>query len=309
MKVVATESSENKAQQVDVSVIYVNWNCAGEIEGSIGSLRKKTMSCSYEIIVVDNDSPQGIGPLANDPEIRIILSAKNCGFGAGCNIGAAAANGRFLLFLNPDTRLLNDVLGELTSFLEAHPGAGIAGSLVEDSEHTVLFDGGRSLPSLWNEFLQHSTLCFRFPKGQWTSSPYMSDWDHLSTREVGSVIGACMMMKYEHFHAVGGFDETFFLYCEEVDLCYRVHKAGFGIWYVHTARILHKERQSTLQLYGSVNRVVLQNLKSQNYYFQKHNGRAIAFLWRWMLISLYLLRYLFRRDPFYLEYAKWGISA
>ena len=118
-----------------------------------------------------------------------------------------------------------------------------------------------------------------------------------------------MMMKPRHFRAVGGFDEAFFLYCEEVDLCYRVHKAGLGIWYVHTARILHKERQSTLQLYGSVSRVVLQNLKSQNYYFQKHHGRAIAFLWRWMLITLYMLRYLFQRDPSYLEYAKWGITA
>lgn len=309
MSIVEPENSENKPQQVDVSVIYVNWNCADEVEGSIRSLREKTVSCNYEIIVVDNDSPQGLGSLASDPELRLIMSGKNGGFGAGCNIGAAASNGRFLLFLNPDTRLLNDVLGELTRFLEGHPRTGIAGSLVEDSKGTVLFDGGRSLPSLLNEFLQHSTLCFRFPKGRWTSSPYLSDWDHLSTREVGSVIGACMMMKLEYFREVGGFDETFFLYCEEVDLCYRMHKAGLGIWYVHTARILHKERQSTLQLYGSVSRVVLQNLKSQNYYFQKHNGRAIAFVWRWMLICLYMLRYLFRHNPSYLEYAKWGIMA
>jgi N-acetylglucosaminyl-diphospho-decaprenol L-rhamnosyltransferase len=309
MNVTGQENRENKSPQPDVSVIYVNWNCADEIEESIKSLREKTVNCSYEIVVVDNDSPLGIGSLVNDPGLRLIVSDKNSGFGAGCNIGAAAAEGRFLLFLNPDTRLLNNVLGELTCFLEGHPEAGIVGALVEDSDGTILFDGGRSLPSLLNEFLQHSTLCFRFPKGRWTSKPYISDWDHLSTREVGSVIGACMMMKSERFRAMGGFDEAFFLYCEEVDLCYRMHQAGSGVWYVHTARVLHKERQSTLQLYGSVSRVVLQNLKSQNYYFQKHRGRVIAFLWRGMLVSLYMLRYLFRRDPSYLEYAKWGITA
>ena len=309
MGVIELENSEIRSQQIDVSVIYVNWNCADEIQESILSLREKTVSCSYEIIIVDNDSPQGLGSLANDPELHLIMSSKNGGFGAGCNIGAAAASGKFLLFLNPDTRLLNDVPGELTRFFEGHPQAGIVGSLVEDSKGTVLFDGGRSLPSLLNEFLQHSTLCFRFPRGRWTSGPYISEWDHLSTREVGSVIGACMMIKSENFRAIGGFDEAFFLYCEEVDLCYRVHKSGLGIWYVHTARILHKERQSTLQLYGSVSRIVLQNLKSQNYYFQKHNGRAIAFVWRWMIVGLYVLRYLFGRDPSHLEYAKWGITA
>jgi GT2 family glycosyltransferase len=294
---------------VDVSVIYVNWNCADEIQGSIHSLREKAISCSYEIIVVDNDSPEGPGPIAEDAGLRLIVSGRNDGFGAGCNLGAAAANGRYLLFLNPDTRLLNDVPGELMRFMESHPTAGIAGSLVEDSDGTILFDGGRSLPSLLNEFLQHSTLCFRFPKIEWASKPYLSNWDHLSTREVGSVIGACMMMRAETFDAVGGFDERFFLYCEEVDLCCRMREAGRGVWYVHTSRILHKERQSTLKHYGSVSRIVLQNLKSQNYYFYKHNGRAFAFLWRWMIIVLYTARYLLRRDRSYLEYAKWAVTA
>jgi GT2 family glycosyltransferase len=294
---------------VDVSVIYVNWNSASEITGSIASLRENIASCTYEIIIVDNNSPDGPGTLADDRGIKLILSPDNGGFGAGCNIGAKAAIGKYLLFLNPDTRLLNDAPSELIRFMESHPLAGVTGALVEDGDGSIQFDGGRSLPSIKNEFLQHSTLSFRYPNGRWTSSPYLSDWDHRSTRQVGSVVGACMMLQSDDFRTVGGFDERFFLYCEEVDLCYRIWQSGLTVWYVHTARILHKERQSTLQLYGSISRVVLQNMKSQNLYFRKHGGWFVAFAWRCMVVTLYTARYLLKRDRAHLEYAKWGIGA
>ena len=154
---------------MDVSIIYVNWNCADEIEASIASVKAQTQPCQYEILIVDNNSPNGTGLLANYPELRLIHNPENKGFGAGCNLGAKYASGRHLLFLNPDTRFLNDVLAELLAFLEAHPSAVLAGPLVVNERGDVLFDGGRSLPTLYNEFLQHSTLTFRFPNGRWTS--------------------------------------------------------------------------------------------------------------------------------------------
>ena len=118
-----------------------------------------------------------------------------------------------------------------------------------------------------------------------------------------------MLVRAETFHAVGGFDEAFFLYSEELDLCHRIRKAGREVWYLHSARLMHKERQSSLQLYGSVGRVVLQNMKSQHYYFRKHYGAFSAFLWRQMIAAVYLLRYLRSWNRLHLEYARWAIGA
>ena len=294
---------------MDVSILYVNWNCADEIEASIASVKTQTQTCEYEILIVDNNSPNGTGTLANHPGLRLIHNPENKGFGAGCNIGAKYASGRNLLFLNPDTRFLNDVLAELLAFLEAHPSAVLAGPLVANERGDVLFDGGRSLPTLYNEFLQHSALSFRFPNGRWTSQPYLSRWDHLSTRQVESILGACMLIRADLFHSTGGFDENFFLYAEEQDLCHRLRKQGGQIWYVHSARLMHKERQSTIQRFGSVGKIVLQNMRSQHYYFSKHYGSLSALMWRHMIAALYLVRYLRSHDRNHLEYFKWAIHS
>lgn len=105
--------------------------------------------------------------LERDGEIRLVRSPENRGFGAGCNLGVQNSTGRYLLFLNPDTRFLNDVLAELKQFLDSETSVGVAGPLVIDEDGCVLFSAGRSLPTLYNEFLQHSTLAFRFPKFGW----------------------------------------------------------------------------------------------------------------------------------------------
>jgi GT2 family glycosyltransferase len=294
---------------MEVSIIYVNWNCEEEILASIASVREKSQSTEYEVIVVDNDSPQGSRKVSADPGVRLIRSEANRGFGAGCNLGALQAQGRYLLFLNPDTRFLNDVLRVLVEFLDQRPCAAVAGPLVEDAAGKISFEAGRSLPTLCNEFLQHSTLAFRFPNGPVTSQPYLSNWDHKSTREVETVLGACMLVRSEAFRRIGGFDEAFFLYSEELDLCYRLRCGGGQIWYVHTAQLLHKERQSTIQLFGSVGRIVLQNMHSQHYYFKKHRGPGIAFVWRHMVAALYLLRYLTTKERLHYEYFRWAIKA
>jgi len=293
---------------MDVSIVYVNWNCAEEIEASVASVRAQTRTCQYEVLVVDNNSPLGPGSLANDANLVLIRNSENKGFGAGCNLGAERASGRYLLFLNPDTRFLNDVLADLVAFLQTHPSAVLAGPMVMSERGDILFEGGRSLPTLFNEFLQHSSLSFRFPNGRWTSNPYLSRWDHRSTREVGAVLGACMLIQADIFRSIGGFDENFFLYVEELDLCHRIRESGGEIWYVHSARIIHKERQSTIQLFGSVGKIVLQNMRSQHYYFSKHYGKLTAFVWCQMVAILYLLRYLRTRDRVHLEHFKWAIN-
>lgn len=294
---------------MDVSIIYVNWNCADEIQESLVSVRHWTQNMQYEVIVVDNDSPEGSGGLEMDSGIHLIRNPENRGFGAGCNLGARQASGRYFLFLNPDTRFLNDVLSELKTFLDSHPEVAASGPLTMDSNDNVLFEAGRSLPTLFGEFLQHSTLAFRFPSSTWAARPLLSDWDHLSTREVETILGACMLIRSELFQALGGFDENFFLYCEELDLCRRIRESGFQVWYVHKARLLHKERQSTMKLFGSLDRIVLENMRSQHYYFKKHSGAFTAFVWRHMIAATYFVRYLISRQKLHLDYSKWALAA
>ena len=297
---------------MDVSIIYVNFNAEDEILASLVSVRRWTRAFEYEVIVSDNASAQGTQRMQLDSGIRLIFGSENRGFGAGCNRGARHASGRYLLFLNPDTRFRNDVVAELVRFLDSHPLAAAAAPMLVDEHDNVRFNGVQPLPTLFNEFLQHSTLTYRFPRCSWTSEPNLSGWDHRSTREVESVNGACLMVRSEVFRSIGGFDEAFFLYSEDLDLCCRIRKAGHQVWYVHTGRVTHEEHHTTVQVLGSVSRIVLQNIRSQHYYFRKHRGKAVAFVWRHMIAALYLCRYLFGRNKLcleYLEYVKWAMTA
>ncbi|MCA1986947.1 MAG: glycosyltransferase family 2 protein, partial [Desulfovibrio sp.] len=218
---------------MDVSIIYVNWNAADEIAASIESVRNTVAGVAYEIIVVDNNSPESCDVLDQE-DVVLIRNPVNAGFGAGCNLGVSRSRGRHLLFLNPDTRLRNDILSCLSRFLDEHPTAGACGPMVLREDGSIDYGAARANLTVFNEFLEHSTLAFRFPRSKILGRPYYSYWDHQSTRTVDSLLGACMLFRRDLFQQLGGFDERFFLYAEEVDLCKRTWDAGFEIYYVHT---------------------------------------------------------------------------
>jgi GT2 family glycosyltransferase len=297
---------------MDVSIIYVNTNEEEEILASLASVREWTRACTYEVIVSDNASAQGTQRMQLDAGIRLIFGSENRGFGAGCNRGVRHASGRYLLFLNPDSRFRNDVIAELVRFLDSHPLAAAAAPMLVDEHGNALPNAVQPLPTLFNEFLQHSTLTYRFPRCSWFSEQYLSGWDYSSTQEVESVNGTCLMVRAEVFRSIGGFDEAFFLYSEELDLNCRIRKAGRQVWYVHTGCVMHEQHHTTVQVLGSLSGIVLQSMRSQHYYFQKHRGKTVAFVWRHMIAALYLCRYLFggnKMDLEYLRYVKWAVTA
>jgi len=292
---------------MDVSVIYVNWNSAADILHSMESVREKTAGTLFEVVVVDNDSKEDISSLER-PDIRLIRNTHNAGFGAGCNLGARHATGDCLLFLNPDTVLVNDVLGGLKNFLDTHPQAGAVGPLTLEDDGSVHYGAARSFPSLTNEFLELSTLTFKFPRGRWTGRPYYSYWDHRDTRRVDTLMGSCMMMRRRDFEQIGGFDERFFLYFEEVDLCRRVWNSGREVWYLHEWVIIHEGHKSTVREYGSMAPMLLIYFESAEKYLRKHHGRLYSLTWRVMMTALFGLRYLRRRTPAFKAYFKWGLN-
>lgn len=292
---------------MNVSVIYVNWNAAEEIAASIDSIRTHVRDLDYEIIVVDNNSAESCAPLEQDG-VTLIRNPVNAGFGAGCNLGVQHSTGRYLLFLNPDTRIHTDMLSCLAHVLDTTPRAGACGPMVIREDGSIDYGAARADLSIINEFLEHSTLAFRFPRNRILGRPYYSFWDHNSTRPVDSLLGACMLFRREIFERLGGFDENFFLYAEEVDLCRRTRAAGYHIYYVHTCQVLHKSKHSTTQFFGGMHTMVLQYLVSLNYYFRKHYGLLGMLAWRAVIFFVYTGRAILGQRKGFLDYSLWSLG-
>ena len=189
----------------EVSIIYVNWNSADEITESLASLESVCRACSYEVIIVDNDSPEKPVSLERG-DVNLVLNPENKGFGAGCNVGARHARADHLLFLNPDTIVRNDVPAILLDFMRQHPEAGACGSVLLNTEGVISSGCSRRFPSLFNTILELSSLCFRFPHAPVIGRPFYGEREHDATRAVDCVNGCCLMMRKDFFTEVGGFD-------------------------------------------------------------------------------------------------------
>lgn len=299
-------SVETQEAKPDVSIIYVNWNSADEITESLASLKEVRPACSYEVIIVDNNSPEAPTSLERD-DVRLILNPENKGFGAGCNVGVRHARGEYVLFLNPDTLVRNDVVSMLRSFLIEHPEAGACGALLIEEGGSVAPESARRFPSLLNTILELSSLCFRFPKAPVIGRPYYGTWEHDTTRAVDSVNGGCLMFRKDFFTSLGGFDETFFLYYEEVDLLKRTADRGKKVYSLHTGKVVHLRHKSTEQYYGGEKyRILLQHMRSSDIYFKKHHGSLYAFLCRITAGCIYLAKYCLHRRKEDLVFCKWG---
>lgn len=203
-------------------------------------------------------------------DIALIRRPENIGFAAGCNLGAKGRSEEYLMFLNPDTALENDAPSILISFLRANPGAKIAGPQIRDSGNRVTRTC-RNFPTPFGMFLDATGI------DAYVGFYRMTTFDHASTRKVDQVIGACMMMRRDDYEALGGFDERFFIYYEEVDFCKRAVDAGGEVWFCADAAIIHQaggsaEVPESLPLMPGYLR------RSRAEYFAKHYGLIPQFI-------------------------------
>jgi GT2 family glycosyltransferase len=254
---------------MDLSIIIVNYNSGSYLKSCIASVKKYSPKCAYEIIVVDNGSRKGdIGDLQEVyPEVGIVLNSKNEGFARANNQAVSKSRGKYLLLLNPDTLVLDKSLDGLLQFMEENSDAGAAGP-------TLLYPDGtrqpscRRFPTPMNVFFgRNSLLTHWFPGNRFTQSYLRLDLDGCEEEEVDWVTGACMIIRRDTFQNVGGFDETFFLYVEDADLCYRLLKNGWKVFFVPEAQVIHQ--------YGaSVKSSKRQSMKEHNLgmyrFFLKH---------------------------------------
>ncbi|MBM3293451.1 MAG: glycosyltransferase family 2 protein [Candidatus Aminicenantes bacterium] len=247
----------------DVSVILVNYNDREHLGACLDSFRSEPSFPVREIILVDNASTDGSAQFAASryPEVRILRNEANLGFSRANNQAAREARGGLLFFLNTDAALLPGALDVLTAALEKSPRAGAAGpALVRGpGRHQVSF--GRRV-DFAAQFVQKAVI-----------NPYRKIQLRFArkSRPVGWLSAAGLLCRAEAFAGVGGFDENFFIYFEDIDLCLRMRRAGWTILYVPESRVFHAGGATTAPRRA---RSRLEYRRSQLYFYEKHNSRA-----------------------------------
>ncbi len=235
---------------MDLSIIIVNYNVKEFLQNLLHSIFKSAQGISYEIIIVDNASDDGSVEFIKEKffpkqEIKLIVNSINAGFGKANNQGLSTAKGKYILLLNPDTLLREDTLQKMINFFESTTDAGIAGCKILNPDGTLQLACRRSFPGPWTSFCKVTGLSSIFPKSKIFARYNLTYLDENQTYEVDAISGSFMMMRKEVYEKVGGFDEDFFMYGEDLDLCYRIQKAGYKVFFVHSTQIIHYKGEST----------------------------------------------------------------
>ncbi len=232
---------------MDLSIIIVNYNVKEFLQNLIHSIEKASTNITKEIIVIDNASDDGSVEFLKEkfPQIRLIANKINLGFGKANNIGLKEATGKYILLLNPDTIVAEDTFEKMLEFFDKNSEAGLAGCKILNPDGTLQLACRRSFPGPWTSFTKVSGLSSLFPKSKLFARYNLTYLDENQSYEVDAISGSFMMMRKVVYEKVGGFDEQFFMYGEDLDICYRIQKAGFKVFYVHTTQIIHYKGEST----------------------------------------------------------------
>ncbi len=221
----------------DVSVIVINWNTRDLLERCLAAVRAHAGPLSIELIVVDNASDDDSVAMVREcfPEARLIVNTDNVGFARANNQAAAVARGRYLLLLNSDAFLTPRALEALVTVADAQPRAGLVGAQLRNADGS--FQASHTpFPTLWREFLILTGLG-RVLFGR--QFPSHGPEEARGPQRVDYVEGACLLIRPEAYAAVGGLDEGYFMYAEEVDLCLSLRRRGWEVWYQPAARVTH----------------------------------------------------------------------
>lgn len=257
--------------RLELSVIIVNYNVKHFLEQCLYSVRQALKKTSGEIIVIDNCSTDNSLAYLQPafPDVRFIANKENLGFARACNQGWQVSSGRFVLFLNPDTILPEDCFDACIHFFNEHPDAGALGSKMLDGSGQFLKESKRAFPSPLTSLYKLFGLSKLFPRSAHFSRYHLGHLDENKNNEVDVLAGAFMMIKKEVLDQVGGFDERFFMYGEDVDLSYRIQKSGYKNFYFAGSPIIHFKGESTRK--GSMNYVRM-FYTAMSLFVRKHYG-------------------------------------
>ncbi|MEX2115985.1 MAG: glycosyltransferase [Bacteroidota bacterium] len=236
-----------RSPSLQLSVIIVNYNVREFLHHALTSLRKSMKGIRGEVFVVDNASDDGSVEMVRTrfPDVRLIVNKTNIGFASANNIALRRSRGKVILLLNPDTVVQEDTMKVMLRFFEDNPDAGIAGCKILNPDGSLQLPCRRSFPTAWVALAKISGLSSLFPGSRLFGRYNLTYLSPEETYEVDAVSGSFMMMRREAYEGVGGLDESFFMYGEDLDWCYRVQQAGWKNYYVHSTQIIHYKGEST----------------------------------------------------------------
>ena len=263
----------------DLSICIVNWNTRDDLEQALASIPNPDPGVSTQVIVVDNDSHDGSARMVRErfPVAVLIESGENLGFARGYNRAVVESSGRYLLVLNPDTVIHSSALKTLTAYMDAHPHVGAAGPRLLNSDGSLQYSC-RRFPTPIAALFRNTVLGKLLGPDRFTRDYLMADWDHSAARDVDWISGAAMCVRREAWDTVGGFDEGFFMYAEDMDWCLRAHQAGFQVHYVPGAVITHRIGRSSDQRPIAM---VIQFHRSMARFYRKHYAPRWPWGLRW----------------------------
>jgi GT2 family glycosyltransferase len=231
----------------DISIIIVNYNVRDFLFQCLKSIENSITARTYEVIVVDNHSSDCSVEFLKDKfdSVEFISMDRNLGFGSANNIGLARANGKYTLVLNPDTIISSDTLDKMYNYMESDTTVAISGCKVLNADGTFQSACRRGFPTPWSAFSKLFGLQRLFPNSKVFAKYNQTYRDINKTYYIDAVIGAFMFCRTELLKSIGGFDTDYFMYGEDLDLCYRVSKAGWKVAYFHETEIIHFKGEST----------------------------------------------------------------
>ncbi|MBD2346112.1 glycosyltransferase family 2 protein [Anabaena subtropica] len=267
----------NNQSTILVSIILVNYNGADVLPDCLYSIEKFIPKDDCEVILVDNNSQDNSLDFVsqNFPDITIIKLQKNCGFGAGNNAGAKVARGKFLFLLNTDTVLTSNIFPPIIDLIENSLNVGIIGTklLFPDKSFQISFAYKVGIKGEYKTSRLYKSI-------QEKSQLIRLETNFQENKEVDFVTGAAFFIRTDLFKSLGGFDEKFFMYFEDSDLCQRVQNQGYKILYTPNVSLIHIRGHSMKK---NTNAMAVEYRRSQLYFYQKHRP-----LWERLVLKFYL---------------------
>jgi GT2 family glycosyltransferase len=305
-KALETMTAEDIASEsIDLSLILVSFNTRDVLRESLQSILREQGGLRIEIFVVDNHSRDGSVEMveAEFPQVRVLRSQINLGFGGANNLALEIARGKYIVLLNSDAFLCPDSLQLSFRHMESNPDVGLAGGRLVGRDH-VLQPSARMFPSILSDFLVLTGLAHKFPKSRFFGQFDRTWADPMQPAEVDWVPGAFSIIRSDVLQKIGFFDPEFFLYSEEVDLCRRIKQGGSKIMYWPDIVVVHIGGESsrqikTLEMSSAGAQLVRWRMRSTLLYYRKHHGSAawMAKLLELALYRLTALRNRFSSDP------------
>jgi GT2 family glycosyltransferase len=270
--------------KMDISIIIVNWNTRDLLDRCLKSVLVEINGLDNEIFIVDNASTDGSVEMIRSryPQVNLIVNEDNPGFACANNLAIRQSTGKHVMLLNPDTFVRPGAVATLIGFLEDSPRAGMAGARLlnaDGSLQTSAYPEPNIRRELWRLF--HLDIL-------WAYANYpMHTWELKQARQVDVLMGACVLLPRQALDDAGLFDEDYFMYSEEVDLCHRLRQKGWSLFWVPQAEVIHYGGQSTQQ---AAEEMFLRLYQGKILYFRKHHSGLAVGIYKLILLLASLSR-------------------